>query len=190
MLTFTGFDNVVSLKSSTQQQVAELEEFARNDMEQFRDPVKPVTDYYGIYSKCRSSFKILPGYKFLLDALAQYCSKLCAVNEAAEEASFPANVKSMEKTKSNNQLNNSGKDKKNKKDQHEYEKENLDDARKKVVSLSTTHIKEFININKITLKSQEAQRLASIQVNVKVDTLLVQHSKVMYNVFSVENLVK
>ncbi|XP_011684609.1 PREDICTED: uncharacterized protein LOC105447963 [Wasmannia auropunctata] len=49
LLTFTGFDNILSLRSFSEENIKDLEEFGKSDMEHFRDKQKPAQDYYFDY---------------------------------------------------------------------------------------------------------------------------------------------
>lgn len=157
LLTLTGYDNVLSLKSFKPEDIDELETFGRTEMELFCDSNKPQSDYYGIYSKNKDNFKILPGHKRLLFGLVEYCGKLFEKNEASGLQEISREEKAA--TRKNSQIT-----------MRPVEvPANIDEMRKKILLQLKEYYEEFFDLNKITLKGEVATRFSDIQINVKLE---------------------
>lgn len=68
----SGYDNLFALRALNEENINEIEEFARNVMQDVLPENVNMEDYYGVYKKNPSKFQILPGHKHLLKGIAEY----------------------------------------------------------------------------------------------------------------------
>jgi len=70
VLTLMGYDNIAALSKLSEDEFEEIEDLMRNTMDKLIDE-KEKDSTYGIFSKAISSFKLLPGQRRTLLALAE-----------------------------------------------------------------------------------------------------------------------
>lgn len=159
LLTMCGYDNIISLRCISEnytQHVEVLENFARIEMEHFRDQNKPAKDYYGLYAKCPKKFKILPGHKYILTALGDYCTQISESKCISKKLTPLSNVatSSSSSKSSHNQMEKSI--------DLNYEEKNL-------TKLIKSTILRFIETEDLLLQDV-TEKLSKIKINMKIDS--------------------
>jgi hypothetical protein len=71
LLSYNGFDNVVTIQRIDEQDLAEIEEFARSTLPKLVDMKNP-EDYYFIYGAMPNNFRFVPGHKKLIFGIRDY----------------------------------------------------------------------------------------------------------------------
>lgn len=79
LLAMRGYENAVSIRTITSDDIKEMQDFARSaDMKERLPKDANLEDYYGCFSNTPAKFQILPGYAKLIEEIVDYIKIMTA----------------------------------------------------------------------------------------------------------------
>ncbi|XP_024885627.1 uncharacterized protein LOC112463447 isoform X2 [Temnothorax curvispinosus] len=76
VMHFNNLDNPISFKKITESMISELENFAKNEMQDFIEPNADLKAYFGLFEKRPEKFRFMIGDKQLILALVEIVKKM------------------------------------------------------------------------------------------------------------------